>query len=179
MPQRMLLSTVFLFLIQVAVHGQAPYPTLALSKEIDNGATTYVLKPMAEEIQKKVGGPDRPYQIVGAVVRPTNKAAVLLFLNAQTDSQLFAQTDRSVIITADAIEFKYAKYEPAAKSESETLIKLEIANVLISFDDFRNIAAAKSVTLKFGKVSYVVDKENLESLRYLATEIERDLHPQL
>ncbi|HEV2883932.1 MAG TPA: hypothetical protein VGW36_03685, partial [Pyrinomonadaceae bacterium] len=52
-------------------------------------------------------------------------------------------------------------------------IRLEIANLLITLKEFRQIAAATSVSVKYGAVLYELDSDNLNALRYLAKEVEK------
>jgi hypothetical protein len=164
-----------LLIVPVAAQSQTLSSSFSFSREPNRaGSIDYVLKPIVDEIHKKIGGPDRAYQALGALARPKNLAAVLLFANAQRESQLSTQSDKSVFIKAGSLEFNYPEYVLAAKSESESPIRLEIANVLISLQDFLKIATANSVSVKFGAVTYQLDKDNLEALRHMATEIETD-----
>ena len=163
-------------LVVTTAHAQTPYPSLAFARETNGeGTTDYVLRPMVEEIHKRAGGYDKPFQIVGAVARPSKQAAVLLFTNGQKELQLDTQLDTSVVITVDSVDIGNLKYELAAKNTDPTrLIKLEIANVLITLSDLQKIGNANSVVLKFGAVVYQLDKENREAFRYLVDEIEKD-----
>lgn len=155
--------------------GQTPYPSLAFTRESNTeGSTDYVLKPKVEEIQKKAGGVDKPYQIVGVVARPAKEMAVLLFVNGQKEIQFHPEANANVVITVDAISLPTLQYQLAATNESDP-IKLQIANVLIPLKDLQRIAKATSVTLKVGSVVHQMEKDNLSALRYLTTEIEKDL----
>lgn len=169
------LATFGLLLFVSAASAQSPYPSLSFAREPNTeGSTDYVLKPEIEEVQKRVGGNDKPYQLVGAVARPAKQAAVLLFVNGQKEIQFRPETDTSVVITVDSVDLPATKYELAATSDKD-LIKLQIANVLISLTDLQRIAKAGSVALRFGPVTYRMDKDNLNALRYLTSEIEKDL----
>ena len=158
-----------------AAQAQTPYPSLAFTKEPNNeGSTDYVLKPDVGEITKRVGGAE-PFQIIGAVARPTKQAAVLLFVNAQKEFQFHAETDRNVVITADSVEIRNLTYELAGKSEGESEpIKVEVGNVLLSWKDFLTITRANSVLVKYGSVTYQLDKDNINALHYFLSEIEKD-----
>lgn len=170
-----LLTMLALVLSPFASQQQTLSSSFSFTREANKAGTTdYVLKPMIDEIHKKIGGADKPYQVLGAVARPTTDGAVLVFANAQTESQLYSQTNRGVSIKAGSLEVKNLEYELAAQSEDNAPTKLEIANVLITFKDFQKIAGAKSVTVKFGSVAYQLDKDNLDALHYMAAEIEKD-----
>jgi hypothetical protein len=178
MPRLMKLTPLLIFacllLFVSAAAGQTGYPSLPFARETNaEGTTDYVLKPVVEEIYKKVGGKDKPYQLVGAVARPSKQAAVLLFLNGQTELQFRPETDKNVIITVDSAEISNLKYEVVATEESE-VVKLQIANVLISLKDLQRIAKASSVSLKLGPVSHRLAQDNHNALRYLVSEIEKD-----
>jgi hypothetical protein len=168
------MALALLFFVSAA-HAQTPYPSLAFTREPNNeGSTDYLLKPDVDEIARRVGDA-KPFQIIGVVARPTKPAAVLLFVNAQKELQLHAQTDMSVVITADSVEIRNLTYELVAKNESETdPLKLEIANVLINWKDFLTIARANSVLVKYGSVTYQLDKDNINALHYFLAEIEKD-----
>lgn len=170
-----LMALALLFFVSAAP-AQTPYPSLAFAKEPNNeGSTDYVLKPDVGEITRRVGGPDKPFQIVGVVARPTKEAAVLLFVNAQKELQFHAQTDRSVVITADSVEIRNLTYELVAKSGGESdPIKVEVGNVLINWKDFLTIAKATSVLVKYGSVTYQFDKDNINAFHYFLSEIEKD-----
>lgn len=169
-----LLTLALLFLASAAA-AQSPYPSLQFIREPNKaGSLDYVLKPIVDEIHKKIGGADKPYRILGAVARPDSQKAVLMFVNAQGAFQLNAEKDSSVVINADSLEIGNIKYELAARGDDKPGIKLEIANVLVTFSDFQKIARARSVMVNFGGVAYELDKENLNALRYMATEIEKD-----
>lgn len=171
----LLLLALVLFFVPIAVQGQVPNAAFVFSREAnDRGSTDYVLRPMTAELQKKAGGVDRPYQALGVLARPSTNAAVLLFANAQRESQLYTQNEKKVLIKADGFELSDLEYVPAARTDEETTIKLEIVNVLIKLPDLQKIAAASAVTVWFGKVSYRLDKDNLEGLRYIAAEIRKD-----
>lgn len=162
-----------LFLVQLTA-AQSPYPSLSFGREQNNeGSTDYLLRPEVEEIHKRVGGPDKPYRIVGALARPAKEAAVLLFTNFQKDFELDKQTDKSVIITVDSVDIGNLKYEMAAKNDDPPL-KLEIGNVLISLADLRRIAKGGSVTMKLGAVVHQLDRDNLTAIKYLVSEIDKD-----
>lgn len=168
--------TFAVLLLVSAASAQSPYPSLAFAREPNTeGSTDYVLRPMIEEIQKRVGGSDKPYQIVGAVARPSKQLAVLLFVNGQKEIQFRPDTDTNVVITIDSLNIKDLTYQIAASNESES-IKLQIANVLITLKDLQRIAKGKDVAVKFGPVVYHLDSDNLNAFRFLSAEIEKDLN---
>lgn len=172
---RLFLFTVVaqLVLVQLAA-AQSPYPSLSFARESNTEKTTdYVLKPEVEEIQRRLGGADKPYRIVGALARPSKQLAVLLFVNSQKDLQLGTQTDKAVIITVDKVSLSDLTYEVAAKEEYQNY-KLEIGNILIRLDDLRKVARGNSVTMKLGTVVHQLDSDNLTALRYLISEIDKD-----
>ncbi|HWN11752.1 MAG TPA: hypothetical protein VNO50_21175 [Pyrinomonadaceae bacterium] len=169
------LSISALLLFVSAVSAQVPYPSLAFTRESNSeGSTDYVLRPKVEEIQKKAGGVDKPYQIVGVLARPAKAMAVLLFLNAQKEIQFDPQANSRVVITVDGVELPRLQYELTATTDSD-VIKLQIANVMIPLKDLQRIAKGASVTLKIGSVVHQIEKDNLSALRYLTAEIEKDL----
>ena len=169
------LSAFLLPVFVSAASAQSPYPSLEFAREPNTqGTMDYVLKPVVDELQKKLGGDDKPYQIVGVVARPANKSAVLLLVNGQKELQFLPEGDTSAVITVDSVELPRLKYELAATNDKH-VIKLQIANVLISLSDLQRIAKGSSVALKFGPVTHKMDKENLSAFRYLTSEIEKDL----
>lgn len=169
----LVITLALLFFVSVAA-VQTPYPSLSFAREPNTeGTTDYVLRPVVGEIQKKVGGDDKPYQIVGAVARPAKEAAILLFVNAQKEIQFRPETNRSVIITVDAVDIDNLEYDVAATNESEP-IKLQIANSLVALKDLKRIAKSDSVLLKLGPVLHRIDKDNLSALRHLVSEMEKD-----
>jgi hypothetical protein len=169
-----LLATLALMLLVQAVAAQSPYPSLTFLREPNKEDTTdYVLQPQVEEIHKRVGGPHKPYRIVGVLARPAKEAAVLLFVNSNDEFQLDLQTDKSVVITVDSVDIGNLSYEMAATNVDGPL-KLEIGNVLIKLDDLRKIAKATSVTMKLGAVVHQLDRDNLTALKYLVSEIDKD-----
>jgi hypothetical protein len=168
-----LLFTISLFSFVSTVRAQAPYPSLGFTRETNTENTfDYVLKPNADEIHKRIGGSDKPYRIVGAVARPAKRIAVLLFVNAQAEYQLEPH-DNSVTIIVDSISIPNLTYEVAVKKEYPP-IKLEIVNILIDLDAFKRIAKGTSVTMRLGSVAHQLDKDNLDALRHLVKEVEKD-----
>jgi hypothetical protein len=168
------LATLALMLLVQAVAAQSPYPSLSFGREPNKEDTTdYLLQPQVEEIHKRVGGPHKPYRIVGVLARPSKQLAVLLFVNSHNEYQLDQQTDKNVVISIDTEEIQSLSYEMAAKNADGPL-KLEIGNVLIKLDDLRRIAKATSVTLKLGAVVHQLDRDNLMALKYLVGEIDKD-----
>lgn len=166
-------ALVMLLLITPIAAAQSPYPSLSFARESNNeGTTDYVLKPETAEIGKRLGGLDKPYRIVGALARPSKRLAVLLFVNSQQTFQL-EQSDKSVMITVDAVDIADLKYEIAAKEESPNG-KIEIGNVLIKLDDLRKVATGSSVKIKLGALVHQLDRDNLTALRYMVGEIDKD-----
>jgi hypothetical protein len=164
-----------LLLSAAAALAQTPYPSLSFEKQQNaDGTVDYVLRPIISEIHKRVGGPDKTYRMVGAVVRPATKKAVLLLLNAQEQFQLEAQTVKSVVITADTTEINNLTYDLVAKGKVDSPIKFEIGNTLMSLDNFEKIANANSVVVKFGAVVHQLDKDNRDALHYLVGQIQKD-----
>ncbi|MDQ5847308.1 MAG: hypothetical protein M3539_18645 [Acidobacteriota bacterium] len=155
--------------------AQTPYPSLSFEREQNkDGSVDYVLRPMISEIHKRFGD---NFRIVGVVARPATRKAVLLLVNAQPQFQLDVQAVKSVVITADSAEIGNLTYDVVAKGKEDSLVKFEIGNTLISFEDFQRIASANSVVLKFGAVTHQLDKENREALRFLVAEIQKDQKP--
>lgn len=172
LPSALIILT-FLICVPLAA-AQSPYPSLSFARESNKDDTMdYVLKPEIAEIQKRVGGVDKAFRIVGAVARPANRLAVLLFVNSQKEFQLEPQSDKSVVITVDGADIAGLKYEVAAK-EDEPTAKLEIGNVLLRLDDLRKVANGGSVTMKMGTVVHQLDRDNLAALKYLISEIDKD-----
>ena len=168
------LTVVALVVLVPPAAAQSTYPSLPFARESnDENTTDYVLKPEVEEIQKRLGGADKPYRIVGVVARPSKQLAVLLFVNSQKAFQLETQADKAVVITVDDANISNLTYEVAAKDEQPDY-KLEIGNVLMSLDDLRKVAKAKIVSMKLGAVVHQLDSDNLSALRYLMSEIEKD-----
>ncbi|HSS19232.1 MAG TPA: hypothetical protein VLL54_04100 [Pyrinomonadaceae bacterium] len=155
-----------------ASQAQTPYPSLRFEREAGKDGTLYQLRPVVEEIHKRIGGEDKPFKILTAVARPANGRVVLLLVNAQQHFQF--DDDTNVTITADSRVIKDITYTVSASGNEKSEIKLEVANALISLADFRSIATADSVVVKFGKVTYQLDKENREALRFLLNEIDKD-----
>ena len=172
---RALLFTVVAVVVFVpSAAAQSTYPSLPFTREPNNqGTTDYVLKPEVDEIHKRVGGADKPYRIVGVVARPSNRLAVLMFVNSQKAFQLETQADKAVVITVDDTNISNLTYEVAAKQDHADY-KLEIGNILMSLDDLRKVAKGKMVSMKLGAVVHQLDSDNLSALRYLMSEIEKD-----
>ena len=171
---RLFFCAVALFAWVSVSAAQTPYPSLSFGRESnDENTTDYVLKAEIGEIHKRVGGPDKPFRIVGVVARPSKRLAVMLFLNAQKEYQLATQTDKTVVITVDKADITNLTYELAAKSE-DNHSKLEIGNILMALDDLRVVAKGSSVTMKLGALVHQLDSDNLAALRYLISEIEKD-----
>ena len=174
LSQLTLLATLALTLLVQSVAAQSPYPSLSFGREPNKEDTTdYFLQPHVEEIHKRLGGPDKPYRIVGVLARPSKQLAVLLFVNSHNEFQLDPQTDKSVVISIDSVEIGNLSYEMAAKN-AEGPLKLEIGNVLIKLDDLRKIAKATTVTMKLGALVHQLDRDNLTALKYLVSEIDKD-----
>jgi len=170
----LLLIVVALVVLVPSAAAQSTYPSLPFARESnDENTTDYVLKPEVEEIQKRLGGPDKPYRIVGVVARPSSRLAVLLFVNSQKAFQLETQADKAVVITVDNSNISNLTYEVAAKDDHADY-KLEIGNILMSLDDLRKVAKGKTVSVKLGAVIHELDSDNLSALRYLMSEIEKD-----
>src|SRR5688572_19346583 len=172
--QALLFTVVALLVLVPSAAAQSTYPSLPFARESnDENTTDYVLKPEVDEIQKRLGGPDKPYRIVGVVARPSSRLAVLMFVNSRKAFQLETQADKAVVITVDDSNISNLTYEVAAKDEQPDY-KLEIGNVLMSLDDLRKVAKAKTVSMKLGAVVHQLDSDNLSALRYLMSEIEKD-----
>lgn len=173
LSQLTLLATLALMLLASAAAAQSPYPSLSFGREPNKEDTTdYFLEPQVEEIHKRLGGPDKPYRIVGVLARPSKQLAVLLFVNSHNEFQLDLQTDKSVVITVDSVDIGNLSYEMAARNADGPL-KLEIGNVLIKLDDLRKIANGASVTMKLGAVVHQLDRDNLTAFKYLLSEIDK------
>jgi hypothetical protein len=172
---RALLFTVVSLVVFVPSAGaQSTYSSLPFARESnDQNTTDYVLKPEIDEIHKRLGGADKPYRIVGVVARPSNRLAVLMFVNSQKAFQLETQADKAVVITVDDSAISNLTYNVAAKQDHADY-KLEIGNILMSLDDLRKIAKGKTVSMKLGAVVHQLDSDNLSALRYLMSEIEKD-----
>lgn len=172
---RALLFTVAAFVVLVpSAAAQSTYPSLPFAREAnDENTTDYVLKPEIDEINKRLGGADKPFRIVGVVARPSNSLAVLMFVNSQKVFQLETQADKAVVITVDNTNISNLSYDVAAKQDHADY-KLEIANILMSLDDLRKVAKGKTVSMKLGAVIHQLDSDNLSALRHLISEIEKD-----
>ena len=170
----LLLTVVALVVLVPSAAAQSTYPSLPFARESnDQNTTDYVLKPEVDEIHKRLGGADKPYRIVGVVARPSNRLAVLMFVNSQKAFQLEIQADKAVVITVDNATISNLTYNVAAKQDHADY-KLEIGNILMSLDDLRKVAKGKTVSLKLGAVVHQMDSDNLSALRYLMSEIEKD-----
>src|SRR5688500_17938505 len=98
----LLLIVVALVVLVPSAAAQSTYPSLPFARESNEENTTdYVLKPEVEEIQKRLGGPDKPYRIVGVVARPSSRLAVLLFVKSQKACKLETQAHKAVGIAVD------------------------------------------------------------------------------
>src|SRR5688500_8215122 len=172
---RILFLTVAALVVLVpSAAAQSTYPSLPFARASNDEETTdYVLKPAVEEIHKRLGGADKPYRIVGVVARPSNRLAVLMFVNSQKAFELETQADKAVVITVDNSNISNLTYEVAAKDDNAAY-KLEIGNILMSLDDLRKVAKGKTVSVKLGAVFHELDSDNLSALRYLMREIEKD-----
>lgn len=173
---RLLLMVLGLLLFVSAGQAQSPHSGLAFLKEKNNeGTMDYVLKPDVEEINRRLGGNDKPFKIIGALARPAKQVAVLLFVNAQKEFQFPAESDTTVVITADASDIRIVNSDLAARSDDETqILKTEIVNILVYWKEFQKISRAKSVTVTYGPVTYQLDKDNIDALHFLMAEIEKD-----
>ena len=172
--QALLFTVVTLVVLAPPAAAQSNYPSLPFAREAnDENTTDYVLKPEIDEIQKRLGGADKPYRIVGVVARPSNRLAVLMFVNSQKAFQLETQADKAVVITVDNATISNLTYTVAAKHDNPDY-KLEIGNILVSLDDLRKLAKGQTVSMKLGAVVHQLDSDNLSALRYLVSEIEKD-----
>ena len=172
---RTLLFTVVALVVLVpSAAAQSTYPSLPFARESnDQNTTDYVLKPDVDEIHKRLGGADKPYRIVGVVARPSNRLAVLMFVNSQKAFELETQADKAVVITVDNSNISNLTYNVAAKQDHADY-KLEIGNILMSLEDLRKVAKGKTVSMELGAVVHQLDSDNLSALRYLISEIEKD-----
>ena len=172
--QALLLTVVALVVLVPSAAGQSTYPSLPFARETnDENTIDYVLTPEVDEIHKRLGGADKPYRIVGVVARPSNRLAVLMFVNSQKAFQLETQADKAVVITVDNTNISNLTYNIAAKQDHADY-KLEIGNILMNLDDLRKVAKGKIVIMKLGAVVHQLDSENLSAMRYLVSEIEKD-----
>jgi hypothetical protein len=179
------MKSIFLTIFALFVLAPVLTPAQTLSslfsferKTADDGGIIYTLTPNAGDIIKK-RGLNSPYQMIGAVARPDTGKAVIIFANAQKQFQLAVQRNKSVSIIADGEIIEDLKYEMAAQSEGDTVIKLEIGNTVMSYREFEKMMNADSVTVTYGAVSYQLDKENLAALHYFAAQIEKDNKKQI
>lgn len=171
-----ILLTIFALLVfaPVLTSAQTLPATFKYEREIaKDGGVVYSLSPVPSEIISRKGS-ETPYQIVGVVARLDTQRAVIMFANAQRRFQISTQSDKSVTIFADSETIDGLEYEIAAKDDRDVPIKLEIGNTVMTFAQFEKIMNANSVTVTYGAVSYKLDKENLQALRYFAAQINKD-----
>lgn len=166
-----MLFAAFLFVPSFA-QAQTKLPrTFLFRKEASKYGRLYHIEPSETNGTKT-------FQALVASVMPGLKSGGLIFISAQKESAIGAETAKTWLITYDSKQLKDLEFESIGEPDADdSIIKVEGAAMTVSLKDLMEILKAESVTAKFGAFVYHLDKDNIAALHYLAEQIENDSKP--
>lgn len=164
----LILFAAFVF-VPSFVQAQTKLPrTYLFRKEASKHGRFYHIEP-AETTGTKT------FQALAASVMPGLKSGGLIFISAQKERVLSAETAKTWLITYDSKQLKDLEFESVGEPEADdSIIKVEGAAISVSLNDLMEIIKAESITAQFGAFVYRLGKDNIAALHYLAEQIEKD-----
>lgn len=163
-----------------ASSGSASVPLIELPSNFhfvrelgeDTGLPVYTLTP-DDDAMAAAGLNGEEFQALGVLAQPEANKVGLIFYNATAQYQLQINQTKGFHLTADKEAFHLPTYRIMNQRVSGRL-KLEAAAVQITNEILFKLLKADRVTAQCGMVVYELDRDNIEALKYLATQIEKD-----
>ena len=113
------------------------------------------------------------FQALGVIAQPAANKVGLTLINAQTQYQLHINQTKGAYITIGTEVIHIPYYQVLQKRDIGKL-KMETAAIKISNDILWKLVKADRVTVQCGMVIYELDQDNIDALKYLAAQIEKD-----
>lgn len=114
------------------------------------------------------------FEALGALVQPERNKYGLLFFNAKEEYQLERQKDKGVILQIDNDVITIPEYT-LGKRDVVGRLKVETASIVIDKGIFEKLIRASDVIIRVGVVTYNLDQDNIDALRYYAAVIAKDI----
>lgn len=137
--------------------------------------SSYVLTP-DEGAMDAAGGAGEEFQALGVTAQPEANKAAIIFYNAAKQFQLQTAREKGFRLTIERQSFNIPAYQVEEQKDLGKL-KLETARIQITKEILWKLVNADHVTAQCGTVIYELDRDNIEALKYLATQIEKDSKP--
>jgi hypothetical protein len=138
----------------------------------DTGLAVYTLTPDDETMAAATANGEE-FQALGVLAQPDAKKVGLIFYSAARQFQLQINQAKGFYLTMDKEVVHVPTYLITGQREAGKL-KMEVAGVQISNEVLWKLLRAEHVTAQCGMVVYELDRDNIEALRYLAIQIEKD-----
>ena len=113
------------------------------------------------------------FQALGVLAQPEANKVELTLINAQIQYQLHINQTKGAYITIGTEVIHIPDCQVLLKRDIGKL-KMETAAIKISNDILWRLVKADRITVQCGMVIYELDQDNIEALKYLATQIEKD-----
>lgn len=136
------------------------------------GLPVYILMP-EEEAMEADGEKGNVFQALGVIAQPAANKVGLTLVNAQTQYQLNINQTKGAYLTIGTEVIHIPDYQVLLKRDVGKL-KIETAAIKISNDILWKLVKADRITVQCGMVIYELDQDNIDALKYLAAQIEKD-----
>ena len=136
------------------------------------GLPVYILMPEDEAMEADAQR-GNVFQALGVLAQPEANKVGLTLINAQTQYQLQINQTKGAYITIGTEVIHIPDYQVLLKRDIGKL-KMETAAIKISNDILWKLVKADRITVQCGMVVYELDQDNIDALKYLAAQIEKD-----
>lgn len=165
-------AIVFLIFVAAAFAQELP-SNFSFKRETGekSGLPFYTLAVSTESLAYDAGQ-GNSFEALGALVQPERGSYSLILMNAKPKYEFSENT--ACTLTVGSEDFGYKKTILAARDRVGKLF-VENIGLEIKKDVFFKLVKANDVTIRCGTVTYNLDKDNIDAIRYLGSEIEADL----
>lgn len=138
----------------------------------DTGLPIHTLTPDNEAMAAAAANGEE-FQALGVIAQPEANKVGLIFFNAARQYQLQISQAKGFHLIVEKEVFDIPSYLLSEQREFGKL-KFEMAGIQISTELLWKLVKAEHVTAQCGSVVYELDRDNIEALKYLATQMEKD-----
>ena len=152
-------------------------PSFIFKKELD-GATkqsTYRLM-SADDVINRHAENSIPIQSLGIIAQPEKNIFAFVFLNANRELGFENQNASEITVSIPNQKISSSAFKLVDKKLVKEL-KLEFLTFKVTKQEFEKILIADLIKVKFGEVSYTLDKENIVALKAFKLKLDKDLKP--
>lgn len=165
----------FLLVFSLSVFSQELPSNFEFKRETgqETGIPFFHIVPSTESVAYDAGL-GNTFEALGVIAQPERDKYGVMLMNAKPTYQLSTGKNKSCTLIIDEEKFEYPRFTLGAKN---IVGKLRIETVAFQIDrnTFEKLAKGDDITIRCGIVSYNLDQDNIDALRYLANEIEKDL----